>query len=225
MDILSELGAAAVGVAPYRVLEEHRLHLDEWLECGNEAELGYMREHRREDPHIVFAECRSLIVVLFAPQKWSYHNYIRRRLKRLLTLLKSYDPELEGRGVVDSAPLLERAWGVEASLGWVGRNSMLINPCHGSDFNIGVLLTSAEVEDLLDFEPLHRAMSLSRVEAEDGCVGCDSPCMELCPSGAILDNRTIDSRLCHSYLSQRPGAEGVLGCTICQRCCPYNNAM
>ncbi len=220
-NILDELGALAIGVAPYRLLEEHRLYLDDWLKDGNEAELGYMREHRREDPLIVFPECRSLIVVLFGPQKWSYHNYIRRRLKRLRNILQSYHPEAESRGVVDSAPVLERAWGVEASLGWVGKNSMLINPRWGSDFNIGVLLTNIENERLLEIEPLRLAVQNSRAEVQDGCSGCAAPCVEVCPGGAILQSRTIDTRLCHSHLSQRSGAE-VLGCTICQRVCPYN---
>ncbi|MFI3299061.1 MAG: hypothetical protein R3Y49_04590 [Rikenellaceae bacterium] len=220
MDLLQEIGAAALGVAEYRVLSEHREYLDRWLSEAYEGELAYMRKHRREDPRIILPECKSLMVILFAPQKWSYHSYIRRRLKRLNKILLEYDSSIISRGVVDSAPLLERAWGVEASLGWIGKNSMLINPQLGSDFNIGVLLTSATVEELLAIEVLDHAVQRSRVAVVDGCRGCGEYCRAACPGGAIQDDRVIDSRLCHSYLSQREGwAE--LGCRVCQEVCVF----
>ncbi len=226
--VLERIGASAIGVADYRCMPEARERLDEWLKCGCEGELGYMREHKREDAQIILPECESLIVVLFSPQKWTYHSGIRKRLKRLLALLKEYDESIEGRGVVDTAPLLERAWGVEAHLGWVGRNSMLIHPELGSNFNIGVLLVNKSVAELKElnsgllFEQLTCGSYDSKVE--DGCKDCLGLCLKHCPGSAIRENRTIFSPKCLSYLSQRkePRPE-VLGCTVCQRVCPYNN--
>ncbi len=228
-EILDHIGASAIGVAPYRVLEEHRIYLNRWLDEGYEGELGYMREHRREDPAIIFPDCQSVIVVLFSPQRWTYHSPIRKRLKRLLALLQTFDSGITGRGVVDTAPLLERAWGVEAHLGWVGRNSMLIHPRLGSNFNIGVLLVNRTVEQLSSIENgtilarLREGSFSQRVE--DGCTKCNALCIKGCPGGAILENRTIDCRVCHSYLSQRIEPRPTpdkLGCTICQKLCPYN---
>lgn len=228
-EILDHIGASAIGVAPYRVLDEHRGYLNQWLADGCEGELGYMREHRREDPQIIFPECQSVIVVLFSPQKWTYHSPIRKRLKRLLAYLQSFDTEIAGRGVVDTAPLLERAWGVEANLGWVGRNSMLIHPRLGSNFNIGVLLVNRTVDELASIQNGTLLAGLREGSfsqpVEDGCTNCNALCMRGCPGGAILANRTIDSRLCHSYLSQRIVPKlpiERLGCTICQKLCQYN---
>lgn len=224
MEILSKIDGSAIGIADYKILNDEREHLDEWLSGGNEATLAYMREHRREDPRIILENCQSLIVVLFSPQKWTYHSPIRKRLKRLLKLLQELDPEIEGRGVVDTAPLLERAWGVEANLGWVGRNSMLINPRLGSNFNIGVLLVNRSKEELISLTGGGLLEGSDEEKIEDGCLSCSGLCREVCPDGAIRDNRTIDCRVCKSYLSQVNRIEGAqLGCTICQNICPYNS--
>ncbi len=220
MELCEQIGAAAMGVAPYRVLHEHREWLDTWLAKGFEADLDYMRKHKRYDPRIILPECQSLIVILFTPQKWSYHSYIRRRLKRLITLLTELDPEIIGRGVVDTAPILERAWGVEAGLGWVGRNSMLVHPKFGCDFNIAIVLTNRTIEELQS-SGMYDLLSVnnSTKPIESGCELCGSKCMDSCPSGAIQDNHTIDSRICISYLSQQPDSRlTTKGCTLCQQC-------
>ncbi len=219
-DIVGEIGASAAGVAPYRVLSEHRVWLDEWLAEGYEADLGYMREHKREDPRIVLPNCQSLIVILFTPQKWSYHSYIRRRLKRLTSILREYDPEIECRGVVDTAPVLERAWAAEAGLGWVGRNSMLVHPKFGCDTNIAIMLTNRTIEEL-KMSGLYDMLNVNcySTPLESGCKSCSGLCMDNCPSGAIIGNGTIDSRICLSYLSQLPNSTATeKGCTMCQQC-------
>ncbi len=215
------IGAAAIGVADYRILAEQRVHLDAWLEEGCADDLGYMHNHRREDPAIVMEQCRGLIVCLFSPQRWSYHSYIRRRLRKLLEELQRVDSGIVGRGVVDSAPIMERAWGVEARLGWIGKNSMLLHPELGSNFNVGIVLINRNREELAEIGVLGRLEVLSGYDLGDGCVrrGC-SECLVACPSGAIKDNRTIDCRICLSHRSQRAGLKG--GCTLCQQVCPYN---
>ncbi len=237
-EVCEYIGALGIGVVPYGVLPSEVL--EGWLAGGYHSDLGYMGEHRRNDPRIVFDDCRSVIVVLFGPQRWSYHSYIRRRLKRLLGVLQLRYPGLRGRGVVDTAPVMERGWGVRAGLGAVGRNSMLLHPRFGSDFNIGILFVDRDCGDL---GWLNSDGSGGVVDSDgfgDLCVGC-SACVDSCPAGAILDNRTIDCNLCLSHLSQRAargqqggeqgqqrgetggfGEQKQLGCTICQRVCPYN---
>lgn len=228
LSFAERIGASAIGVADYRILNEERVHLDTWLGEQCEANLDYMRKHMREDPRIIFPECRTVVVVLYSPQKWSYHNGIRKSLKRLLGLLKEVDPGIEGRGVVDTAPILERAWGVEANLGWVGRNSMLIHPKLGSNFNIGVLLINRSREELREIGGVDFISELLvgsyPCRLKDGCEHCYRLCVQTCPRSAIREDRTIETSFCLSYLSQymQPRPE-VLGCTICQRVCPYNS--
>lgn len=200
----------AYAIVPYGVLSEEREHLDRWLADGCHGNRSYMEQHRREDPAIVLPECKSLIVVLFAPQKWEYHTPIRRRLKSLLKALQQVDPQIDGRGVVDTAPVMERAWARRAGLGWIGRNSLLINERLGSNFNIGILL----INKAIDTMPI--------TIAQDGCVGCDGWCVAACPTDAIRGDRTIDCRVCLSALTQNVGAE-VKGCRVCQDACPYND--
>lgn len=250
--IASLIEASAIGVASYRVLEEERTHLDRWLEAGYQDNLVYMEQHQREDARIILPECQSLVVCLFSPQKWSYHTPIRKRLKRLLKLLQELDPKIQGRGVVDTAPLLERAWGIEAGLGWIGRNSMLIHPDLGSNFNIGVLLLNRSVEELYAIQTTHKyAQPLSKMlnlgsypEIENQCLKCSGLCVKNCPSGAIKGDKVVDCKRCLSHLSQKeeslrkavlklettpslheipqPTIEVKLGCTICQDVCPQN---
>lgn len=216
------IGAAAIGVVDYLVLSDERVRLDIWLADGCNDSKAYMEQHRREDPRIVLPECQSLIVCLFAPQKWSYHAPIRKRLKQLLKELQELDPTIEGRGVVDSAPLLERAWGARGGLGWIGRNSMLIHEELGSNFNIGVLLINRTTSELSALSEEFRGYANREIIA-DGCGSCGALCITNCPSGAIRGDRMIDCRLCLSNLSQKQGsAAAVKGCTICQQACPYN---
>lgn len=211
--VIDSFGFDAVGVVPYDVLHSEREHLDRWLSDGCHGGRLYMEQHRREDPAIVLDNCKSLIVILFAPQRWNYHTPIRRELKKLLAALQTVDPTLEGRGVVDSAPVMERAWARRAGLGWIGRNSLLINERFGSDFNIGILLVNKEIGGGV----VHIA--------EDRCVSCDAPCLDACPSGALRGDRTVDCRVCLSALSQLDrSVGGDFGCRICQDVCPYNGS-
>lgn len=200
----------AVGIAPYGVLLEDKAILGEWLAAGNQASKEYMERNARHDPHTVFPSCKSLVVILFSPQKEAYHSPIRRELKRLLKAIQEIAPEVSGRGVVDTAPVLEKAWAVRAGLGSVGHNTLLIHPRLGTDFNIGILLLDVE---LPYDEPF----------AGDLCPEGCAECLDACPTDALNGNRTLDCRLCLSYISQiTPGA--AYGCTICQEACPLNGS-
>lgn len=227
------IGAAQIAVVDYGVLNDDRVRLDSWLADGCHDSLTYMEQHRREDPRTVLPHCQSLIVCLFSPQKWGYHTPIRKSLKQLLKELQELDSTIEGRGVVDSAPIMEKAWGARAGLGWIGRNSLLIHPELGSDFNIGIMLTNRTTAELSALSEEFKGYA-NRALIADGCDSCDSICSENCPSGAIRGDRMINCTICLSHLSQKRDSVHAhalaqdnaptltIGCTICQKVCPYN---
>lgn len=220
-----ESGFAAVGIARYGVLDADRGRLTFWLSGGNQASKAYLERNDRHDPCLLLPNCKSLVVMLFSPQIEKYHTPIRRNLKRLLQLIRVQYPEVNGRGVVDTAPIFEKSWAVRAGLGSVGRNTLLINERLGSNFNIGILLLDVDLPPDAPFE-------------RDLCPPHCRACLDACPTGALHSSlgdaphgssadalhgsRTLDCRLCLSYISQiTPCAP--YGCTICQQACPHNN--
>ena len=137
----------------------------------------------------------------------------------LFAFIKTMRPGAAGRVFVDSAPVLDRAWAYRAGLGWIGKNSMLITRSAGSFVFIGEII-------------LNQELSYNDLPESDFCGSCRR-CIEACPTGAILDHRTIDSEKCISYqtienreaISREiePGLSGrVFGCDICQDVCPWN---
>jgi epoxyqueuosine reductase len=149
----------------------------------------------------------------------SYHSVIKRKLDKLLSFIRTLNPETQGRAFVDSAPLLEKAWAVEAGLGWQGRHSIVINKEIGSFFFIGTLILGIE----LDYD---------KPVTEEYCGNCRL-CIGLCPTGAINENHTIDARKCIANLTienRGPIPEEIIpktggrvyGCDRCQEVCPWN---
>ena len=146
-----------------------------------------------------------------------YHLTIKEMLAKVAERLKEHYPTLRFRAFTDSAPLAEKSYAVRAGLGWIGRNSLLITPEHGSMLHLGELVISEEVDEY-------------DTPTEDvGCGECRR-CVEACPNGAILTNRTIDTRRCISCRTIEREAEGesieldgwIFGCDACQVVCPYN---
>ena len=235
-----ELGFDLCGIAKSRPLDEQYAHLNDWIAAGMNDKMEYLARdiHKRLDPADLFPGAQSLVLTGLsyyseklqkdpeAPvlSRYSYgidyHFVIIEKLKRLFTWIKSVEPEAGGRCLVDTAPVLEKAWAIEAGLGWRGRHSVIINKNLGSFFFIGVLILNLDLE-------------YDTPETEEYCGECRK-CLEACPTGAINENRTIDTRKCIANLtieSRGPIPEELLpklgrriyGCDRCQEVCPWNN--
>ncbi len=231
-------GFDLVGITLPKEFEENRVAYMEWLKSGAAENLSYMQLYldQRFNPANLLDATRSIVVcALNYKNRFSlsqtdstlpkiasyalsrdYHKVIRKQLKELLRRLQKVEPTLKGRCCVDTAPILEKQLAVEAGLGWIGRQSLLVTPQFGSFVTLGILLLDQEV-DTFD-SPLLGV----------GCGECRR-CIEACPTGAIGENRTIDSRRCVSALTvecdnvQDKALDGwIFGCDGCQSVCPYN---
>lgn len=237
-----ELGFQQLGVADLD-LSQHQPHLDAWLEKNFHGEMDYMERHRnlRLDPQqlhpgtlrvlsVRMDYSRSLEQSLAPLQQKhkayvsryargrDYHKLIRRRLQLLADRISKEVGEFGYRAFVDSAPVLERALAEKAGLGWIGKNTMLINKRAGSWFFLGELFT-----DL----PLPADQT-----AEPHCGSC-AACLDICPTQAFTGPNQLDARRCISYLTielkgsipeeLRPMmGNRVFGCDDCQLICPWN---
>ena len=222
----------------------------DWVAAGFAGEMGYLRDHRaalRDDARKLLPAARSVVCVgkiyntpapystsfdeadraWIARYAWGedYHDVVRQGLERLDAMLRERAANArdvyESRICVDTAPLLERSYARAAGLGWIGKNTCLINQREGSWFFLGELLTALEIEP--DEPPPERCGSCTR-------------CIDACPTGAIVpaaDGFALDSRRCISYFTielrsaipeEWRGAIGknVFGCDICQDVCPWN---
>lgn len=227
-------GFDCCGVARARPLPEARIRTENWLAAGCGGGLDYLERNLdvRFDPALLVPGARSAVVcgisynrppaseeiasrIASYAQGRDYHLFIREKLVRVWQALQALHPGASGRVFVDTAPLPEKVWAVEAGLGWTGRNSLLINPKLGSFLMLGAIVTDIEMEPDNRYEG-------------DGCGNCRA-CIEACPAHAIGPDRTIDARRCISRrtVEKNEREEGdlhgwIFGCDICQRVCPYN---
>ncbi len=235
------LGFDAVGIAPAVAPPGYPDFL-RWLDAGRAAGMEYMSRNSeaRAHPSSMLADVRSLILVSLVygrpePENsvarrstgkvaryargGDYHTFIWRKLEELLEWLRDQCPGIQGRAVADTAPLLERDFARLAGLGWIGKNTMLIDRRLGSFTLLGALLVDGE----LDYDPPHDS---------DHCGSC-TLCLDLCPTQAFTGPYQLDARRCISYwtiehrgvLSETNAAElggWVFGCDVCQDVCPWN---
>jgi len=226
----------------------HVSTFERWLEAGHHGNMGYLADDRartrREDPRQILPECKSILVLAapyadpksaeaseeadsaprgrVAAYAWGddYHNVFPPRLQQLVAFIEEQvGHPVPNRYYTDTGPLLERDLAQRAGLGWIGKNTCLINPKHGSYFLLAEILLGLELQP---DTPL----------TTDHCGTC-TRCIEACPTECILPDRTLDARRCISYLTielkddipeeMRPLlGEWVFGCDVCQMVCPWN---
>lgn len=213
----------------------------EWLDAGFAGQMSYLEGRRAayEHPRHVFENAESVIVLAmnyrtaeprapgagqgrvsrYAWGEVDYHDLVRQRLQRFTDFLREAAPGAAARGVVDTAPLLERDFAQLAGLGWIGKNTMLINRREGSWFFLAAVLTDVP----LAYDAPHET---------DHCGSCRA-CLDACPTDAFPRPYVLDATRCISYLTielresipeplREPMGEWVFGCDVCQDVCPWN---
>jgi len=235
-----ELGFELAGIAAAGPADGFD-RLRAWLDRGFAGDMSYMHKHAeaRRHPSSILPDVRSVVMLgmnynpaVASPEKplsgkiaryargEDYHNVLRRRLNQLLAWVQSEVPDCRGRGVVDTAPLLERDFARRAGLGWFGKNTMLLNKQLGSYFFLGALLLDLDLEPDLGQETDH-------------CGTCTA-CLDACPTQAFVEPGLMDARRCISYLTielkgsipvelREPMGAWAFGCDVCQEVCPWNH--
>jgi epoxyqueuosine reductase len=225
----------------------------EWLERGYAGEMRYLEDARRAEPSLVMPNLRSVIVCALnyntehphstdvaanadsesgASYGWisryawgdDYHEVLWEKLNALAEALKErFSEPFTARAYADTGPVAERVFAKYAGLGWLGKNTLLLNETHGSWLFLGVIFTT------LDLTP---SLGTAEVPPPDLCGNCRQ-CLDACPTEALVEPYLLDARRCISYLTielrgsipeefrERVGGQ-VFGCDICQDVCPYN---
>jgi epoxyqueuosine reductase len=233
------LGFEFCGIAKAVQLKDDAKRLESWLSKGMHGNMQYMENYfdLRIDPAKLVPGAKSVITLLmnyFPEQKQNddapkiakyaygkdYHEVIKDKLKSLLQSIKENIGEINGRGFVDSAPVLERTWAQKSGLGWVGKNGNLINKQNGSFFFIATLITDLE-------------LTYDNEYTKDYCGSC-TRCIDTCPTDAILPGKIIDGSKCISYFTielkdmlipdtmKNKFDNWMFGCDVCQDVCPWN---
>ncbi len=223
----------------------------EWLARGYAGEMKYLADPRRADPQAAMPGLRSAIVCLLnyntaqprstdpslagkdgEPSGWisryawgdDYHDVLRERLEALVQSLRERCKDsFEAHAYVDTGPVQERVLAKYAGLGWLGKNTLLLNQTLGSYFFLGVILTTID---------LHPTLGANELPPADLCGSC-TRCLDACPTHAFVEPYVMDARKCISYLTielrgaipeefREPMGNHVFGCDICQDVCPWN---
>lgn len=239
--LAKQFGFDYCGIAAAKELTEDARRLENWLSKGYQGEMQYMENHfdLRVDPRKLVPGAKSVITFLknYYPASQDqdaintsdlkiakyalgedYHIVIRTQLQNILEEMRAKMGQIEGRGFVDSAPVLERSWAHLSGAGWIGKNGNLIQPKAGSYFFIATLIVDIELDYDAPF-------------TKDYCGSC-TKCIDACPTEAILPDKTIQGNHCISYYtielkqneiaSNKPYSDWAFGCDICQEVCPWN---
>jgi epoxyqueuosine reductase len=235
----ASLGFSFCGISKAEFLEDEAPRLEEWLNRGHQGKMSYLENYfdKRLDPTLLVPGAKSVISLLYNyyPEKdlandgalkvakyaygEDYHIVIKDKLKIFLDTLQREVGEIQGRAFVDSAPVLERAWAKRSGLGWIGKNSLLLNREMGSFFFLAELIVDLELE--------------YDSPVKDYCGTCTA-CMDACPTDAITQPYIVDGSKCISYFTIELKEEipsdvkgkfenWVFGCDICQDVCPWNS--
>lgn len=233
----AELGFELSGAAPAVRPESYPAFLD-WLKKGYAGEMGYLdrRKEERGDPQALLPGAKSVFCVglsynprpehypllekhLISCYAWGrdYHEVLREKLEVLVQYLcGELAPGAKAKAYVDTGPVLERSYAEAAGLGWIGKNTLLLNKAFGSFLFLGEILTDVELAPDAPLENL--------------CKTCTA-CMDACPTGALEEPGLLNAVKCISYLTlehrsalpEGAALHGYLaGCDLCQTACPYN---
>jgi epoxyqueuosine reductase len=251
IELARAAGFDLCGIAPAADFPE-LAHLSDWLDRGHAGEMRYLQDPRRRSPSDAMSGARSVIVCALnynagfpsstdapspatpneGPRGWisryawgdDYHDVLGKKLESLIDGLRAeYREPFQARAYVDTGPIVERVAAKYAGLGWLAKNTCLINEKLGSFLFLGVILTTLELAAPLD---------AAEPPAPDLCGNC-SLCIDTCPTGAIVEPYVLDARRCISYLTielrgsipaefREPIGRHVFGCDICQDVCPWN---
>lgn len=234
----AELGFSFCGIAKAEFLEDEAPRLETWLKKNYQGSMQYLENHfdKRLDPRLLVPGARSVISLVYNyyPEKdlakddslkiakyaygEDYHDVVKVKLKALMQQIHEQIGEVNGRAFVDSAPVMERVWAQRSGLGWIGKNSLLLNKSMGSFFFLAELIVDLELE--------------YDSPVKDYCGTCTA-CMDACPTDAIPAPYVVDGSKCISYftieLKEEIPAEvkgkfenWIFGCDICQDVCPWN---
>ena len=232
-----ELGFISCGISKSAFLENEIGRFESWLKNNYHGQMSYMERNfdKRMDTRKLVDGSKSVISLLFNyyPSKEinnnsfkiskyaygnDYHFIIKDKLKTLLSSMRNEIGEIDGRVFVDSAPIMEKAWAKKSGLGWIGKNTNLINKKTGSFFFIAEIIVDLELE--------------YDNEVTDHCGSCTA-CLDACPTDALYEPYKIDASKCISYFTielkeqfpndlKKDFNDWIFGCDICQDVCPWN---
>jgi epoxyqueuosine reductase len=234
----TELGFSFCGISKAEFLKDEAPQLEEWLKRGYQGKMSYLENYfdKRLDPTLLVPGAKSVISLLYNyyPEKdlateselkiakyaygEDYHFVVKDKLKILFERIQEKVGDIQGRVFVDSAPVMERAWAKKSGLGWVGKNSLLLNKESGSFYFLAEIILDLEFE--------------YDGPMKDYCGTCTA-CMDACPTDAIAEPYVVDGSKCISYFTIELKEEiptsvkgkfenWIFGCDICQDVCPWN---
>lgn len=238
--LAKQLGFEFCGIAKAEFLEDEAPKLESWLNHNYQGKMAYMANHfdKRLDPTKLVEGAKTVVSLAYNyypqeelphdPEDYKlakyaygkdYHFVVKDKLKSFLNALKEEVGEVEGRAFVDSAPVMERQWAKKSGIGWIGKNSLLLNRQVGSFFFLAELIID------LDVHP-------DQAAERDYCGTC-TRCIDACPTDAIVQPGVVDGSKCISYFTielkeELPDAvkgkfeNWIFGCDICQDVCPWN---
>lgn len=237
--VAQQLGFSFCGISKAGFLEEEAPKVEEWLRRGYQGKMSYLEQHfdKRLDPTLLVPGAKSVVSLIYnyAPARElttvdglkiaryaygkDYHIVVKEKLNEFMTMLQTEIGDIHGRVFVDSAPVMERSWAKKSGIGWVGKNSLLLNRTMGSYFFLAELIIDLELD--------------ADAPTKDYCGSCTA-CMDTCPTEAIVEPYVVDASRCISYLTielkeaipnefQNKMDNWIFGCDVCQEVCPWNS--
>lgn len=235
-----ELGFDACGISKIEALIIEKPRLEEWLGNNFHGEMTYMARNmeKRLDPSKLVEGTQSVVSVLlnYFPQQnlnpdshykiskyalgTDYHYVIKDKLRKLMSFIEAQNPGTVMRAFTDSAPILDKSWAQKAGLGWIGKNTLLLNKKLGSFFFIGEIVVGLNLQN-------------DNPWGKSYCGNCRK-CLDACPTGALTDEYKMDATKCIAYLNIESKTDipdelkpklnnWIFGCDICQDVCPWNS--